>query len=91
MPDKFSIQTKTLDIQMMNMKIQDFIKYNNFRPYIFVNNETIKELDSIIGSGSELCTFKESDCFVGEFTGHRVYQDNTLGFGEVELRWEFEL
>ena len=86
MPEKFSVQTKTLDIQMMNMKIQDFIKYNNFRPYIFVNNETIKELDSIVGSGSELCDIKESGCFVGKFGACRVYQDNWLQFGEVELR-----
>lgn len=86
MPEKFSVQVKKINIQEFNTQIQNFEKYNDFKPYIFVNHETIKELDSIIGSGSELCTFKESDCFVGKFTGHKVYQDNTLGYGEVELR-----
>lgn len=86
MPEKFSIQTKKIDIQKLNIKIQDFERYNNFRPYIFANHETIKELDSVVGSGSELCTFKESDCFVGKFAARRVYQDDTLRFGEIELR-----
>lgn len=86
MPDKLSIQAKKIDIQKLNIQMQDFERYNNFKPYVFANHETIKELDSIVGNGSELYTFKESDCFVGEFTGHRVYQDNTLRFGEVELR-----
>lgn len=86
MPEKFSVQAKKIDIQKMNIKIQDFERYNNFRPYIFANHETIKELDSIVGSGSELCAFKESDCFVGKFAACRVYQDATLRFGEVELR-----
>lgn len=86
MPEKFSIQTKKIDIQKLNVQIQDFERYNNFRPYIFANHETIKELDSIVGSGSELCTFKESDCLCGLFEGHKVYQDDGLQFGEVELR-----
>mgnify|MGYP004701386083 CR=1 FL=1 len=86
MPEKFSIQAKKINIQELNIQIQNFEKYNNFKPYIFANHETIKELDSIVGSGSELYVFKESDCFVGEFTRHRVYQDSTLRFGEVELR-----
>lgn len=86
MPDKFSIQTKKIDIQKLNIQIQDFERHNNFRPYIFANHETIKELDSIVGNGSELCTFKKSDCFVGKFIEHRVYQDDTLRFGEIELR-----
>ena len=86
MPEKFSIQAKKLDIQKLNIQIQDFERYNNFRPYVFANHETIKELDSVVGSGSELCTFKKDGCFVGEFTRHRVYQDGTLRFGEVELR-----
>lgn len=86
MPEKFSIQTKKIDIQKLNIQIQDFERHNNFRPYVFANHETIKELDSIVGSGSGLCTFKESDCFVGEFAAYRVYQDDTLRFGEIELR-----
>ena len=85
MPEKFSIQAKKIDIQLLNIQIQDFERYNNFRPYVFANHETIKELDSIIGR-SGLCTFKESDCFVGKFTACRVYQDDTLRFGEIELR-----
>lgn len=86
MPEKFSVQAKKINIQELNIQIQNFEKYNNFSPYFFANHETIKELDSIVGSGSELCTFKGSDCFVGEFTEHRVYQDDTLRFGEIELR-----
>lgn len=86
MPEKFSIQAKKIDIQKLNIQIQDFEKYNNFRPYIFANHETIKELDSIVGNGSELCTFKNSGCLCGLFEGHKVYQDDGLQFGEVELR-----
>lgn len=52
MPEKFSVQAKKIDIQKMNIKIQDFERYNNFRPYIFANHETIKELDSIVGRRS---------------------------------------
>ena len=86
MPDKFSIQTKKIDIQKLNIQIQDFERHNNFRPYIFANHETIKELDSVVGSGSRLCAINGSDCFVGKFEACRVYQDNWLQFGEVELR-----
>ena len=52
MPEKFSVQAKKINIQELNIQIQNFEKYNNFKQYIFVNHETIKELDSIIGSGS---------------------------------------
>ena len=38
MPEKFSVQAKKINIQELNIQIQNFEKYNNFKPYIFVNH-----------------------------------------------------
>ena len=88
---KFSI-VKEIDENVLrnNMYEQQEIVRNNtgdesYYPYIFANKDTINRLMeqhnvSVFKNG------KTSNALVGYYLGNKVFEDNTLKFGEIELR-----
>lgn len=84
MSKKFSI-IRTLDLDKLNEEIDEYMLVNDESPYIFMNDETIyaikKELNTIpthIPTSIAKQPPRYCNC--------KIFPDNTLGFGEVEIR-----
>ena len=88
---KFSI-IKELDENVLRnnlYKQQEAVRSNtgdeSYYPYIFANKDTLTRLiDQCKVSVFE--NEKTSGGLVGYYLGNKVFEDNTLKFGEVELR-----
>ena len=88
MAEKFSI-IKQLDTEKLNEKIAYFVYENGHEPYIFANNTTLETLmkpcKEMVFTSFE---GKKTLCkgLVGKYQGYKMFEDNTLDFGEIELR-----
>lgn len=90
MGKKFSI-IKEIDLNKLGKKIDDYRhETGECNPYIFANGETIfaikdecfKNIDPFNGY-----FVKDNPCGkVGRYEGYRMFQNDDLGFGEIELR-----
>lgn len=82
---KFNI-AKSIDIEKLNEKIAEFSITEAHNPYIFMNENTARELiaedvakypyNITIANGHVLAAYQ----------GDKVFIDNTKSYGEVELR-----
>lgn len=93
MAEKFSI-VKQLDTEQLSEKIAYFVYENGHDPYIFANNATLealkkpyeqemKRIEFIDGGVLAIGTNKG---LIGKCQGYKMFEDNTLKFGEIELR-----
>ena len=88
----FSIVEK-INVDKLNMKIAEFVYSEGHQPYIFANKET---LDALVKPIEQAEMFANScgiglvssfkGCLVGEYRGNKMFKDDTLKFGEIELR-----
>lgn len=88
---KFSI-VKEIDESVLRKNMyeqQETVRNNtgdeNYYPYIFANKDTINRLADHGG----VSVFKDAKILnglVGYYLGNKVFEDNTLKFGEIELR-----
>lgn len=87
MSRKFSI-VKTVDLNKLNMQIDDY-KCETYEenPYIFANEETIKAMVecSNVNWIEDVNKIKAKG-IVGKYEGYKIFSDNELSFGEVEIR-----
>lgn len=89
--ETFSIVDK-IDVNKLNMKIAEFVYREGHEPYIFANKETLEalvkpivhELKFVSPITSVTTSFKR--CFIGKYQGNKMFEDDTLKFGEIELR-----
>ena len=85
--DKFFI-TKIIDLDRLDNKIYEFIcKTNEDNPYIFMNRNTINAIppvDTPIHYLNQISA--KANGIVGYYQGYKIFEDNTLEFGEVEIR-----
>jgi hypothetical protein len=85
---KFSI-VREIDISELNKKITECID-----PYIFMNKETFSELKKQILNYMDYeentKIYENKRIFIDSrsctYTGHKLFIDNTLRYGEIELR-----
>lgn len=90
--ETFSIVEK-INRNILNRKIAEFACKENYEPYVFANKETIDalmkqtsiEFNSVTYSRGDIKTCA-SNCFVGKYRGRKMFIDDTLEFGEIELR-----
>lgn len=90
--ETFSIVEK-INVDKLNMKIAEFVYKEGHKPYIFANKET---LDALVKPIEQAEIFTNSwgiglvssfkGCLVGEYQGNKMFKDDTLKFGEIELR-----
>lgn len=86
-PDRFTITTKKLDFMKLNEKIRIYELENGYKPYLFMNEDTIDELVNIIGLSHDGITGVQSNGLCGMYyCAMKTFCDNTMQFGEVELR-----
>lgn len=87
MSRKFSI-VSTVNLDTLYDEIEDYIGCNgNINPYIFMSEDTIKAIEYEVGVDNFTNKINVKDrgykatCF-----GHRVFINNDLRFGIVEIR-----
>lgn len=81
-----------IDVNKLNTKIAEFVYREGHEPYIFANKETLEalvkpivhELKFVSPITSVTTSFKR--CFIGKYQGNKMFEDDTLKFGEIELR-----
>lgn len=91
--ETFSIVDK-INVDKLNTKIAEFVYKEGYEPYIFANKETLdtlikpieQELNFITSSTGSTRIYVGKSCLVGKYQGHKMFEDDTLKFGEIELR-----
>ena len=89
--ETFSIIDK-INVDKLNTKIAEFVYREGHEPYIFANKETLdalvkpieQELKFVSATTNVTTAFK--CCLIGKYQGNKMFEDNTLKFGEIELR-----
>lgn len=90
MAEKFSI-IKQFDTEKLSRRISEFECKEGCAPYIFVNNFTWQKLyepyrdrdDTLQKLYGYYCGHTG---LIGKYKGYKIFEDNTLDFGEIELR-----
>lgn len=81
-----------INTDKLNTKIAKFIHTEGHEPYIFANKETLdalvepieQELKFVSEATGVTTSFKS--CLIGKYQGNKMFEDDTLKFGEIELR-----
>ena len=89
--EKFSLVEK-INVDKLNTKVAEFLYKEGYEPYIFANKETLdalvepigQELKFVSAATGIVSSFK--GCLVGKYRGNKIFEDDTLKFGEIELR-----
>lgn len=84
MSKKFSIAT-VVNTSILDNEIAEYLKSNKEFPYIFMNEDTA----NAITSDEAIPNIKNvvyKNGIVGRYCGYKVFLDNYLNFGEVEIR-----
>lgn len=94
MSRKFSIVT-TIDLSKIDNEITKYINLNgDFDPYIFMNENTAKAIEDEVGAhdivvGEDDFPSKrdtKSEGMYATYTGYKIFINNDLKFGIVEIR-----
>ena len=90
--ETFSIVDK-INVDKLNTKVAEFVYMEGHEPYIFANKET---LDALVKPIEQAEMFANSwgiglvssykGCLTGIYRGNKMFRDDTLKFGEIELR-----
>ena len=86
MTERFSITKSNIDLKKLLSKIDEFIIMKSESPCIFLSQSTLDDLIVIVGYSSDGLMGSENGLMCGRFKGNKVFCDNTLKFGEIELR-----
>lgn len=88
----FSIVEK-INVNKLNTKVAEFVYKEGHEPYIFANKETIdvlvkpiKQAEIFTNSWGIGLVSSFKGCLVGKYQGNKMFEDDTLKFGEIELR-----
>ena len=87
----FSIVDK-INVDKLNIKITEFICEKGHKPYIFANKKTLEALTNSVEqelkfvSAATGVTTVFKTCLIGKYQGNKMFEDDTLKFGEIELR-----
>lgn len=92
MSGKFSIMT-TINFDKLDKEIEEYIRRTgNHEPYIFMNEDTINaianefETEFGIPVTDTYSNVRLKDGVKATYTGHKVFANNDLKFGVVEIR-----
>lgn len=91
--ETFSI-VENINVDKLNTKVAEFVYREGHEPYIFANKKTLdalvkpieQELNFITSPTGNTRIYVGKSCLVGKYQGNEMYEDDTLKFGEIELR-----
>lgn len=81
-----NISNRILDEDKLYKNICEFEVMNNQKAYIFMNKETLGELASSYGPLIYFQVAERGDGIISSYCGRRVYENEKLKFGDVEIR-----
>lgn len=81
----FVVQHK-IDYMELGKQIDNYYYEHNNSPYIFMNEDTIGCIIKDTGMSPNGLHGVNTKGLCGRFQGNKVFCDNTLSFGEVEMR-----
>ena len=89
--ETFSIVDK-INVDKLNTKIAEFVYREGHEPYIFANKETLdalikpieQEFKFVSAATGIVSSFKS--CCIGKYQDNKTFREDTLKFGEIELR-----
>ena len=81
-----NIAQKQINEDELIKGIQNFELEHNQNAYLFMNQETFNELAIFCELNVDVEINKDSNYTVGHYCGRRVFQNEDLKFGEVEIR-----
>lgn len=85
MSKTFSI-VKTIDVDKLHSEIGRYLSSNENKPYIFMNFDTIETIAHETILKIVPSTRAKYNGYVALVEGNKVFVDNDLSFGEVEIR-----
>ncbi len=96
MSKTFSI-AKAIDLKKLNNEIEQYeAKTGNRNIYVFMNHDTIETLENqVLGSvinypnynsQNTVLSLEKTNGLIGYYQGYKCFRDDTLCFGEVEIR-----
>lgn len=92
MSRKFSIIT-TIDLSKIDSEITKYVNINgNFDPYIFMNEDTAIAIENEVSSHDIVANIDSQtkrstkDGMYATYSGYKVFINNDLRFGIVEIR-----
>lgn len=80
---------KTLDYDVLNGNIAIYQEANGEEPYLFMNEATANAICEDVKRNvyvSKIFGQAAEGNYIGRFNGLKIYTNNDLQFGEVELR-----
>lgn len=90
--ETFSIVDK-INVDKLNTKVAEFVYKEGHEPDIFANKETldalvkpIEQAEMIMNSWGIGLVSSYKGCLTGMYRGNKMFRDDTLKFGEIELR-----
>ena len=90
--ETFSI-VENINVDKLNTKIAEFVYKEGNEPYIFANKETlnalvkpIEQAEMFANSWGIGLVSSYKGCLTGMYRGNKIFRDDTLKFGEIELR-----
>lgn len=89
--ETFSIVDK-INVNKLNVKIAEFTYREGHKPYIFANKETLdaltkpNEQELKFASAAVGILSSSKSCLLSTYCGNKIFRDDTLKFGEIELR-----
>lgn len=90
--ETFSI-VENINVDKLNTKIAEFVYREGHDPYIFANKETfdalikpIEQAEMFANSWAIRRVSSYKGCLTGMYRGNKIFRDDTLKFGEIELR-----
>ena len=87
----FSIVDK-INVDKLNTKITEFIYRRGHKPYIFANKETLEALMKPVEQELKFAPIATGNTAMGlfkaidKYQGNKIFENDTLKFGEIELR-----
>ena len=81
-----NILQKHVNEEKLIKEVRAFETEHNQNAYIFMNKETLEELVSVCPPLIYFQAAEYSDGVISSYCGRRVYENESLKFGEVEIR-----
>jgi hypothetical protein len=82
---KVSLISNEINLPMLNNEINYYLNLANQEPYLFMNKDTANTIAEQHGLPS-LVVVKDYSKNVGTYVGYKIYLDDDLKFGEVDIR-----
>lgn len=76
----------TLDDQKISEEIIRHECINDQIAYLFINGNTMKALANLTAMSISFVEINIDDCIQGKFKGRKIFKNDDLEFGEIEIR-----